>query len=56
MRELSAQLTEGEIPNSPIYAFAYTAKIAVNIQIVDAETVNFLLSKFFVRRWSFLLA
>ena len=30
MRELSAQLTEGEILNSQIYIFAHTAKIAVN--------------------------
>ena len=37
MRELSAKLTEGEIINSQIYAFAYTTKIAVNIQITDSD-------------------
>ena len=37
MRELSAKLTEGEIFNSQIYVFAYTAKIAVNIQITDSN-------------------
>ena len=34
---LSAQLTEGEIFHSQIYVFAYTTKIAVNIQIADSD-------------------
>ena len=37
MRELSAQLTEGEIIHSQIYVFAYTAKIAVNIQVANPD-------------------
>ena len=37
MRELSAKLTEGEILNSQIYVFTYTAEIAVNIQITDSD-------------------
>ena len=37
MRELSAKLTEGEILHRQIYVFAYTAKIAVNIQITDSD-------------------
>ena len=37
MRELSAKLTEGEMLNSPIYIFTYTAEIAVNIQITDSD-------------------
>ena len=41
MRELSAQLTEGEIFDSQIYVFAYTAKIAVNIQITDSDYCQF---------------
>ena len=41
MRELSAQLTEGEIFNSQIYVFAYTAKIAINIQITDSDHSQF---------------
>ena len=41
MRELSAQLTEGEIFNSQIYIFAHTSKIAVNIQIADSNHCQF---------------
>ncbi len=37
MRELSAQLTEGEILDSQIDIFAYTAKIAVYIQITNSH-------------------
>ena len=41
MRELSAKLTEGEILHRQIYVFAYTAKIAVNIQITDSDYCQF---------------
>ena len=41
MRELSAKLTEGEILNSQIYVFAYSAKIAVKIQITDSDYLYF---------------
>ena len=37
MRELSAKLTEGETLGSQINIFAYTAKIAVNIQIANSH-------------------
>ena len=37
MRELSAKLTEGETLDSQINRFAYTAKIAVNIQIANSH-------------------
>ena len=37
MRELSANLTEGETLDSQINRFAYTAKIAVNIQIANSH-------------------
>jgi len=41
MRELSAQLTEGEILNSQIYVFAYTTKVAVYIQITNSDYCQF---------------
>ena len=37
MRELSAKLTEGEPLHSQIKIFAYTTKIAVNIQIANSH-------------------
>ena len=37
MRELSAKLTEGETLDSQINIFAYTAKIAVNIEIANSH-------------------
>ena len=37
MRELSAKLTEGETLHSQINIFAYTTKIAVNIQIANSH-------------------
>ena len=37
MRELSAKLTEGETLHSQINIFAYTAKIAVNIEITNSH-------------------
>ena len=37
MRELSAKLTEGETLHSQINKFAYTTKIAVNIQIANSH-------------------
>ena len=37
MRELSAKLTEGETLDSQINRFAYTAKIAVNIEIANSH-------------------
>lgn len=36
-RELSAKLTEGETLHSQINIFAYTTKIAVNIQIANSH-------------------
>ena len=37
MRELSAKLTEGETLDSQINRFAYTAKIAINIEIANSH-------------------
>ena len=36
-RELSAQLTEGEILYGQVYGFADTAEIAVDLQIADPQ-------------------
>ena len=37
VEKLSAKLTEGEILNSEINLFAYTAKVTINIQIADSQ-------------------
>ena len=54
MRELSVKLTEGETLHSQINIFAYTTKIAGNIQIANSHYVRFIDSKSFVRISSFL--